>query len=120
MGTKGKILVVEDQPGICILLKEFFQQNGWTVLVAQNGYEGLELTRTHTFCFAFIDMKMPVMDGVTLIKYLVEEKREFQWALMTAYGEAELAEKATKLGTVAVIPKPFNLDELLELVQTYV
>lgn len=112
--------MVDDQAGIRMLLEAFFQQNDWTVFVAQNGYEGLELTRTHKFDFAFIDMKMPKMDGVTLIEQLVKEKCRFRWALMTAFGEAELAEKAVKLGTVAVIPKPFQLEDMLELVEKYV
>lgn len=119
MNKKGQILVVDDQSGIRLLLQAFFAQNGWSVLVASNGLEGLKLVETQEFDFAFIDMKMPIMDGVTFIEELVKRNKKFPWALMTAYGEAELASKAVALGTVAIIPKPFDMDDVLQLVKSH-
>ncbi|HJA41126.1 MAG TPA: response regulator [Firmicutes bacterium] len=119
MCKKGNILVVDDQSGIRMLLQEFFTQNGWAVSVASNGLKGLELIQEQHFDFAFIDMKMPVMDGVTFIEHMVKQKRQIPTILMTAFGEVELASKALGLGVIEVIPKPFDLNELLNRVEKH-
>lgn len=64
-------------------------------------------------------MKMPVMDGVTFIEHMVKQKRQIPTILMTAFGEVELASKALGLGVIEVIPKPFDLNELLNRVEKH-
>ena len=114
---KKKILVVDDQSGIRLLLQSFFIQKGYDVVVASNGLEGVRLTQAQEIDFAVIDMMMPIMDGVSMIEQLSKENRLMPCVLMTAYGEAERAAYALTLGAHAVISKPFDMDDIYELVQ---
>jgi two-component system response regulator (stage 0 sporulation protein F) len=66
-----------------------------------------------------LDMKMPVMDGITTLKKLKELNIEVKVVIMTAFGELKVTKDAQKLGALDSILKPFDIIQLLEVVEKY-
>jgi len=111
------ILVVDDQDGIRQLLYEVLQGEGFGVRLAANGKEALSAVEKYNPDVILIDMKMPGMSGIDVLRELKKnEDYEGKYVLMTAYGELEIVNEASKLGVKYQINKPFDIEELLELI----
>ncbi|MFD1427206.1 response regulator [Kroppenstedtia sanguinis] len=112
MLSDKKVLVVDDQYGIRILLTEVFSREGMNIFQAANGKLALEIIRKEDPDLILLDMKMPGMDGLELLRQLKKEKIAAIVIMMTAYGELDMVEEATKLGARAHFTKPFDVMEL--------
>lgn len=113
MLTKFKILVVDDQIGIRILLNEVFQQAGYESFSAENGLEAIELFAKHQPHLILLDMKIPGMDGLDILSRIRQKDPEVPVFMMTAYGELDLVKQADQMGASRHFTKPFDIDELL-------
>jgi two-component system, response regulator, stage 0 sporulation protein F len=111
MGFK-KVLVVDDQYGIRVLLKEVFAKDNICVFQAANGRQALEIIRTEIPDLILLDMKMPGMDGLELLRRLRRIDTRAKVIMMTAYGELDMVDEATKLGALAHFTKPFDIEGL--------
>lgn len=111
MGKK-KLLIVDDQIGIRILLLEVFATEGYETFQAANGRAALEIVRNHTPDLVLLDMKIPGMDGLEILKKIKEMNREIKVIMMTAYGELDMIKEATDLGALTHFTKPFDIDEM--------
>jgi DNA-binding NtrC family response regulator len=111
-----RILVVDDEAIVRESLAGWFRQDGHHVDVAENGKEALRLCAQSRHDLAFIDVKMPGMDGLELQQRLAAADAELTVVLMTAYASVESAVKAMKAGAYDYIIKPFDPDELSLLV----
>lgn len=107
-----RILVVDDEEPQREQLAGFLEKQGFSVTTAESGPEAINLCQDKSFEVALIDLKMPRMDGVELLKKLKEINPEIQVIMMTAYGTVETAVDAMRLGAYHYINKPINLDEL--------
>ncbi|MDR6225481.1 response regulator [Desmospora profundinema] len=107
-----KLLIVDDQYGIRVLLKEVFTREGLEVFQAANGKVALEIIHVEHPDLILLDMKMPGMDGLELLRHLKKEAVNPKVIMMTAYGELDMVEEATKLGALAHFTKPFDIEEL--------
>ncbi|RIV17536.1 response regulator [Alicyclobacillaceae bacterium I2511] len=105
------ILVVDDQFGIRILLQEVLTQEGYQVLLAPNGQEALAAVRV-----VLLDMKIPGMDGIEILRAMRKIVPDVRVVMMTAYGELDLIEEAKALGALAHFTKPFDIDELRQAI----
>lgn len=110
------ILIVDDQLGIRLLLKEVFTQEGYEVSLAANGYEALELINEHKLDGVLLDMKIPGMDGIQILKLIKEQWSDLPVMMMTAYGELNFIEEAKRLGASLYFTKPFDVFELRDSV----
>ncbi|MCS1352329.1 response regulator [Mechercharimyces sp. CAU 1602] len=116
-----KVLIVDDQYGIRILLKEVLSREEFSVFQAENGSAALEIIDEQDPDLILLDMKMPGMDGIEMLRRLRIKRPHTKVIMMTAYGELDLMEEATKLGALAHFTKPFDIDELrLEVVKQLV
>lgn len=114
---KADILVVDDQPGIRLLLTDLLTNEGHRVSTAKTGKEALDLIYSHTFDLIFIDYKLPVMDGFNVLKQLEEKNRNIPAILMS--GMVLPGEETMQLkNVVEVVAKPFNVHHLIEIVRT--
>lgn len=107
-----QILVVDDQFGIRVLLREVLEREGYTVHLAAGGTEALSLLQRHAPDLVLLDMKIPGMDGLEIlarVRRLVPTQRVI---MMTAYGELDLVKEASALGAIGHFTKPFDIDEL--------
>lgn len=111
------ILIVDDQPGIRMLLEEVFSMEGFQTLTAGNGREALKVFDMERPDLVLLDMKIPGMDGIEILKRMKQECVEVQVVMMTAYGELNLIEEAKTWGAVRHFTKPFDVFELRETVK---
>jgi len=110
--TRKKLLIVDDQVGIRILLLEVFSTEGYETFQAANGRAALEIVRLHAPDLVLLDMKIPGMDGLEILKKIKEMNRDIKVIMMTAYGELDMIKEATELGALMHFTKPFDIDEL--------
>lgn len=107
-----KVLIVDDQNGIRILLMEVFSSEGYTTFQAANGRTALEIVEKHTPDLVLLDMKIPGMDGLEILKHIKEMNPSIKVIMMTAYGELDMIKEATELGALMHFTKPFDIDEM--------
>lgn len=107
-----KVLIVDDQNGIRILLMEVFSSEGYTTYQAANGKTALEIVEKHTPDLVLLDMKIPGMDGLEILKHIKEMNPSIKVIMMTAYGELDMIKEATELGALMHFTKPFDIDEM--------
>ncbi|RAU97879.1 response regulator [Paenibacillus sp. YN15] len=115
---KKKILIVDDQNGIRILLMEVFNVEGYQTYQASNGKLALEIVRKESPDLVLLDMKIPGMDGLDILKHIKQIDSSIKVIMMTAYGELDMIKEATDLGALTHFTKPFDIDELRLAVNT--
>ncbi len=109
---KIKIIVVDDELSIRESLRGWLQQDGYQVETAAGGAEALAKSAENRFDIVLIDVKMPEMDGLTLLKKMKELDADVAIIMMTAHGAIRDAVEAMKLGAYDYLLKPFDLEEL--------
>ncbi|MGG1619382.1 response regulator [Paenibacillus sp. NRS-1782] len=109
---KKKVLIVDDQNGIRILLMEVFGSEGYETFQAANGKIALEIVEKEPPDLVLLDMKIPGMDGLEILKHLKTMNPDIKVIMMTAYGELDMIKEATELGALMHFTKPFDIDEM--------
>lgn len=113
-----KVLIVDDQNGIRVLLMEVFGNEGYQTFQASNGKLALEIVSTEPPDLVLLDMKIPGMDGLEILKHIKSINPGIKVIMMTAYGELDMIKEATDLGALMHFTKPFDIDELRQAVNT--
>lgn len=109
---KKKVLIVDDQNGIRVLLMEVFSSEGYLTFQASNGKLALEIVRSEAPDLVLLDMKIPGMDGLEILKHLKAINMDIKVIMMTAYGELDMIKEATDHGALMHFTKPFDIDEM--------
>ncbi|WP_028400634.1 response regulator [Ectobacillus panaciterrae] len=112
-----KILIVDDQYGIRILLNEVFQKEGYRTFQAANGFQAIDIVLKDKPDLVILDMKIPGMDGIEILKRIKEIDQDIKVILMTAYGELDMIQEAKDLGAIMHFAKPFDIDEMRTIVR---
>lgn len=112
-----KILIVDDELSVRRSLQEWFLEDGFEVEIAESGEEALEKMHRGPYDIILLDIKMPGMDGITLQRRIKEIDPQAIIIIMTAYASVETAVEAIKLGAFDYVTKPFDPDELSNLVR---
>ncbi|GBF12532.1 response regulator [Tepidibacillus infernus] len=113
-----KILIVDDQYGIRVLLYEVFGKEGYQTFQAANGKAALEIVQKESPDIVLLDMKIPGMDGLEILRHIKKIDQSMNVIMMTAYGELDMIKEAKKHGIITHFTKPFDIDELRETVRT--
>ncbi|MBT2688660.1 response regulator [Bacillus sp. ISL-47] len=116
---KGKILIVDDQFGIRILLNEVLQKEGYDTYQAANGVQALDIVSKHSPDLVLLDMKIPGMDGIEILKRMRVVDKDIRVIIMTAYGELDMIQEAKDLGALTHFAKPFDIDDIRAAVKKY-
>jgi DNA-binding NtrC family response regulator len=106
------ILVVDDDPDIREVLKDRLESLGYRVLAASNGQEGLELLEKQSPQIVLLDIEMPGMSGLEVLKEIRKREIDVTVVMITAYGTIERAVQAMKEGAYDFIPKPFEPEHI--------
>lgn len=106
--TKGKILVVDDEEALCEVLRIILTNEGYEVQTAHEGEKALTLFRQSPFDIVIQDIKMPGIDGITLLKRFKELNSEITVIIITAFSTFQTAVEAMRLGAYDYIKKPFD------------
>ena len=115
--SKDKVLVVEDEEGIRKTLKIFLQSQGYEVVEASNGKEGLSLLNDDIY-LAIVDIMMPIMDGISMVTIL---RKQFDLPVIFLTAKTEEIDKITglNLGADDYVTKPFEPMELMARVNAH-
>ncbi|MGD2295665.1 MAG: sigma-54 dependent transcriptional regulator [Candidatus Aminicenantes bacterium] len=117
MTEKGNIHVIDDEPIIHEVLGDLLSAEGYTVELSSHGEEALKKHENQTFDLILLDLLMPGMDGITVMKNLKKIDPFSVITIITAYASVESAIEAMKMGAFDYIQKPFKHDELLLTVE---
>ena len=112
---KETILVIDDEEVIRKALDRFLKNQGYHVYLASDGEQGLDMIASENIDAAFVDLQMPKLPGMEVVKKIKETKPDTVTIVMTAYGTIPSAIEAIKLGAYHYLTKPFELDEIKEL-----
>lgn len=115
--AKIKILVVDDEQGLCAGVREALQREGYVVDATTDALAALKLTKERLYNLVISDIKMPGLSGLELLTQVRERSRDTLFILMTAYGTVESAVAAMKQGAYDYLPKPIDMKRLRALVQ---
>ncbi|RMF91993.1 MAG: sigma-54-dependent Fis family transcriptional regulator, partial [Candidatus Schekmanbacteria bacterium] len=111
------ILIVDDERVICQHLKRVLEKEGYEVSVAGSGEEALQKLDAKAFKLAVVDIKMPGIDGLQLLDIIKKKYSDTSVVIMTAHGSIETAVSAMKRGAVDYLRKPFEIEEILLVVE---
>jgi DNA-binding NtrC family response regulator len=111
------ILVVEDKESMAEMLRETLESEGYRVISATDGAEGIKLLKEENIDLVLTDLKLPKQDGMEVLKTSKEENQLIPVIVMTAFGSIEIAVDAMKGGAFDFITKPFDTDHLLMLIK---
>ena len=109
----SKILIVDDEPRILLLLQSLLKANGYVVETARDGNAALDIVRKGGVDIAVTDLRMAPMDGMTLFHEIKAMAPEIPVILLTAYASVETAIEAMKNGIFDYLTKPFKVDDLI-------
>ena len=107
------ILIVDDEPSILKSLSGLLTDEGFEVMTASNGYEGLKIIDMESPDLVLLDIWMPGIDGIETLKQIKKENPYVQVIVITGHGNIETAVKATKLGAYDLIEKPLSIDKII-------
>jgi DNA-binding NtrC family response regulator len=108
--VKPHILVIDDEPDICSTVRSILEDEGYTVSVAENGETARNLVRTISPDLLLLDIWMPDIDGISLLKEFTNETAiNVPVIMMSGHGTVETAVEATRLGAKDFIEKPLSL-----------
>ena len=114
-----EILVIDDEPVIGELLRASLEMCGYRITTTTSSRQGLELVAARHFDFIFLDLVMPELDGSEVFRRIREMDRDTTVAIVTAYSDSELMNKAMEYGPFLVIRKPFAIVEVIEAVRSF-
>ena len=113
----SKILVVDDDPKILDRLKEFLDHEGYETHVAKNGEIATDMLDRDYYDLALIDLNMPKVDGMTLLKTLVDSHSDTVGIILTGHATIRNAVEAMKLGAADYLAKPVKMEEVLMVIE---
>jgi two-component system, OmpR family, alkaline phosphatase synthesis response regulator PhoP len=115
---KQPILVVDDEKNIRLTISQSLEPLDMPVQTAASGEEALEKLRNGLFGMVFLDLKMPGMDGMEVLRRIKKDWPKIRVIIITAHGTIESAVDAMKLGAVDFIQKPFSPGDIRELAKS--
>ncbi|MBC8512417.1 MAG: response regulator [Dehalococcoidales bacterium] len=118
-GTKARILVIDDDEVIRSLFKETLEEQGHTVVTAGTSAEGIDRVKRWDFDLVFLDLKIPEMDGAELIKQLKSINPKLPVTIITGYPDSDTMKKALREGPLGVMDKPFDAQDIIAAVNSF-
>lgn len=114
-----KLLAIDDDPIIRTLIKKTFSNLGFEVLTASDGFEGIHATMTQKPALILLDIMMPIVDGLEVLKRIKEvpEVSKIPIIMFTAVAESKMIVESSKLGADDYIIKPFQSSVLITKVR---
>ncbi len=113
----ARILVVDDEESIRAFVSDVLKEKGYETVQAANGEEGLSLLCQRPYDLTLVDLRLPGMDGITLVKQAREAGADSAFVVMTGHGSVESAIEALRQGVADYLSKPFRPGELLRVVE---
>lgn len=116
---KEKIFIVEDDPAMRVGMTHMLNASGYEVKSCEDGIKALSILQSEKFDIAIVDLKLPGVDGLTLLKHIKERAPQTGVIIVTAFAEVKTAVQAIKDGAFDYIAKPFSNEELLLIIERF-
>ena len=117
MNEKISVLVVDDNIDFCTTMSFTLRYKGYDVATAADGQETVEMVKKQPFDIIFMDVKMPVMNGVEAFLEIKKIRPESRVMMITAYAVEDLIEEAVKGGIYGVMFKPLDMEKVMAAVE---
>ena len=114
---KKCVLIVDDEEQICKVIKKVLLQEGYQIFTALDGEQALSQLKKNLMDLMLVDLKMPSMNGLELLKQARVIQKNLKSILLTAYGTASAAREAMFLGVFDFLTKPFDIHLLKKVVK---
>ena len=114
------ILIIEDEPGIYTFLKQGLEEEGYSISIAVDGEQGVELFRTEKPDLILLDWVLPKMDGIDVCKAIRQEDINIPILFLTARDTVQDTIEGLQCGANDYIKKPFEFDELLVRIKAHI
>ncbi len=118
VSARPAVLIVDDEEAVCDLICEELNEEGYACDTALNGDEALTKLRMSDFVLALLDIKLPGMSGMDLLKVIAECHQTIKIIMITGVDDLNTAVEAMNLGASDYIVKPFTLDKLIVSIAT--
>jgi nitrogen regulation protein NR(I) len=115
MKNRSRILLIEDDRAITAGMQKVMEAEGYAVTVLARGDDGLERALSEPFDLVISDLRLPGIDGLDLVRQLHKARPKLPIVLMTAHGTTDTAIEATRWGAIDYVPKPFEMDQMLDI-----
>lgn len=118
--TQNKLLLIDDDPNLILLVKDYLEFRGYEVLTAENGREGLQILEDHTPDMIICDVMMPEMDGYAFVEQVRQNPRT-DWIpilFLSAKGQSQDRVRGLNIGADVYMVKPFEPEELVAQVES--
>ena len=112
-----KLLIVDDESGIVEEVKTYFEEEGYVVYTADTGKDGLDALAKYQPDLVLLDMKLPDMSGIQILKVCKETLPNTKVIVNTGYVDQNIIDEAERLGRDAFLQKPFNLERLQQEIE---
>jgi DNA-binding NtrC family response regulator len=120
MSEKKRILLVDDEPELVEELSLILEEEGYEVVSAPDGKQGVDLFRENGFSVVLMDIKMPEMNGLDAFREIIAVKPDAKVIIITGSFAKELSEQAIKEGALSAMYKPFDPTDLLALIDSII
>jgi excisionase family DNA binding protein len=117
---KANVLVVDDEETVRLLFKTILEESGHQVTGAETAAKGLALVKEQDFDLAFLDLKMPGMDGAELFRRIKTVKPRLAVIIITGYPDSKIMARALTYGPFGVMNKPFGESDIVNAVNSFV
>ncbi len=117
MKEKASILIVDDNSSLCQTLSSILGRKGYAVTTAQDGPEAIARVKERPFDMTFMDIKMPLMDGVETYRRIKKIRPEAVVMMMTAYAVDSLVEEALQEGASGIMYKPLDIERVVAVIE---
>ncbi|MEK6713044.1 MAG: sigma-54 dependent transcriptional regulator [Nitrospirota bacterium] len=108
-----EILIIDDEPLMRISISDALKVEGYNVMSAETGGEGLKSIKNNSYDVVITDLRLPEVDGVQILKSCKQISPRTKVLMITAYGSVDTAVEAMKIGAYDYITKPFSMDEFI-------
>ena len=118
MDKEISILVVDDNISLCRTMSFVLKRKGYAIITAKDGLKAIENVKERSFDIIFMDIKMPLMDGVETYKRIKKIRPKAIVIMMTAYAVEELVQEALQEGAYSIIYKPLDIERVIVLIES--
>jgi len=116
--VKTNILVVDDLKSIRQTLSGMLGDEGYNVVLAEDGYQAIEIAKQNPFDLIFMDIKMPGINGVQTFREIKKINPQAVVIMMTAYSVEDLVREALGEGAYGVVYKPFDIEKIVSIIES--
>ena len=117
MDGRASVLIVDDNVSLCKTMSFLLRGRGYAVTTARDGPEAIERVKERPFDAIFLDIKMPLMDGMATYRRIKRIRPDVVVMMMTAYAVEDLVQEALREGAYGILYKPLDIEKVVMIIE---